>query len=141
MRYSLSRNQTPTAGKFELTKADIESQAMADFRRYGIAYRKKFGCASSDPVDVDNFVEELWGVTVEYESIAQPNADEVVLGFFDPSAKRIVVDGDRCGNPSRISFTVAHEAGHLSLHSFLSLKAGDATPKQGERLPRINDPT
>jgi Zn-dependent peptidase ImmA (M78 family) len=141
MRYKIGKNKLLSAGNYELTKADIESQAMADFRRYATQYLKKFGHPVSSPVDVDNFVEELWGVPIEYEEIGQPNPDELILGYFDPLNRKIVVDAEKCGIPMRVSFTVAHEAGHLALHSFLSLKTGDSTPKQREHLPQKNDPT
>jgi Zn-dependent peptidase ImmA (M78 family) len=59
-------------------------------------------------------VYELWGFSISVEVIPQ-NEDEEALGFLRPEARQVVVD-ENCTNQKRISFTVGHEAGHLSLH-------------------------
>lgn len=105
-------------GAFKLTTADIELQVMNDLTKYRSLYRERYGETAPAQLDVENLVKELWDVAVEYEDIPQEEGEEV-LGFFAPEIRTIVVDPRACNHPRRLSFTVAHEAGHLSLHSFL----------------------
>ncbi|OGZ64710.1 MAG: hypothetical protein A3A98_01820 [Candidatus Staskawiczbacteria bacterium RIFCSPLOWO2_01_FULL_40_39] len=117
MGLKITKKGIPIA-KLYISDEDIEWQAMADL----ITYRKKwlaaYGKPLTGPLDVDNFIKELWGMEVTYEELPQ-SADEESLGVFKPETQEVIIDPVACNHPKRISFTVAHEAGHLSLHVFL----------------------
>lgn len=102
---------------FKLSSADIESQAVEDLSRYREVFKDRHGAIPSADLDVESMAEALWGLRVDYESIPQTPEYET-LGYLVPN-ERIVVDPQLCGHRRRISFTVAHEAGHQSLHSFM----------------------
>lgn len=103
---------------FQLTSQEIEAQALTDLCRYRKIFFEKYGKQTASTLDVENFVKELWGVDISYDSLPQEE-DEEFLGNFIPESNSIVIDAETCKNPGRISFTIAHEAGHLSLHAFL----------------------
>jgi Zn-dependent peptidase ImmA (M78 family) len=107
-----------SVGTFRLTSTDIEQQMISDLLRYRGLFLSRYGSAAATPLDVESFIKELWGIEVDYDEFQQ-NDDEDLLGLFEPEKQRIVIDPKACNNKGRISFTVAHEAGHLSLHSFL----------------------
>lgn len=103
---------------FKLTFEDIEQQAANDLLRYRRIFQSRYGNVASMPLDVESFIKELWGVEISYDELEQTVNDEL-LGIFEPEKQQIIIDPKACNNRGRISFTVAHEAGHLSLHSFL----------------------
>lgn len=118
------KNWNPTQEIFELTKDDIELQVMRDLQKYSKAYYDKYQKSAPEKFDVDNFISELWNFEIKFESIKQPEGEEI-LGCLRPENKEIIVDSDQCHNDGRINFTIAHEAGHLSLHaSMLRLENG-----------------
>lgn len=114
MKVRVTKNWNPLADSFQLTKQEIESQVLSDLSKYRQLYQERYGKPAPSPLDVDNFVYELWGFSLCIEAIPQNN-DEETLGFLRPEAQQVVVD-EGCTNQKRISFTVGHEAGHLSLH-------------------------
>jgi Zn-dependent peptidase ImmA (M78 family) len=116
VRFSSKGNIATNA--FRLTPEEIEEQVLSDLTKYRKAFLEKHGIHAPTPLDVESLVKELWGVEVGYEEIPQ-TAGEETLGYYIPSTKTIVVDPEVCNNAKRLSFTVAHEAGHLSLHSFM----------------------
>lgn len=118
MKLRVSSKGTVAMGAFKLTGAEIELQVATDLTAYRKVFRERYGAAPATPLDVESFVKERWGVEVMYEDIPQ-TADEEILGYFAPEVRAIVVDPRVCNHPRRVSFTVAHEAGHLSLHAFL----------------------
>ncbi len=103
---------------FKLTAVEIEEQVLSDLFRYQKEYFARHGSSAKSPLDVENFIKELWGIEVSYDDLPQ-SKEEDNLGYFEPEKQLIVIDPRTCNNPGRISFTVAHEAGHLSLHAFL----------------------
>lgn len=103
---------------FRLSLEDIERQVMVDLAKYQQLYHKKYGKNPEMPLDTENYVKELWDTNVSYENIEQPLGEEV-LGFYDSIENKIIADPQVCNNPRRLSFTIAHEAGHISLHSFM----------------------
>lgn len=132
MKLRLSSAGKVAVGAFKLTGQEIEAQVMTDLTSYRIAFQQRYGVQPSVPLDVESLVKELWGVEVLYEDIPQL-PDEEVLGYFAPEIRSIVVDPQACNNPRRLSFTVAHEAGHLSLHAFMFPATGD---KRASRTTR-----
>ena len=124
MKIRVAKNWNPLSDTYQLTKEEIESQVLGDLAKYRKVYSEKYGKSSPVPLDVDNYVQELWGFSVSFEAISQDSEIEDTLGFLRPETRQVVV-GDGCVNQRRISFTVAHEAGHLSLHGPLfSMKDG-----------------
>lgn len=120
MKVRVAQNWNPLADTYQLTKEEIESQVLGDLAKYRKIYSEKYGKSSPVPLDVDNYVQELWGFNVSFESIQQDSDTEETLGLLRPETHQVVID-DSCTNQRRISFTVAHEAGHLSLHGPLFL--------------------
>lgn len=118
MKLRINSKGTVAMGAFKLTGAEIELQVLTDLTTYRKVFRERYGAAPAALLDVESLVKELWGVEVIYEDIPQP-ADEEILGYFAPEVRSIVVDPRICNHPRRVSFTVAHEAGHLSLHAFM----------------------
>jgi len=115
MKLRVLKNWNPLADTYQLTKQDIESQVLGDLVKYRKIYSDKYHKSAPTPIDVDNYVQELWGFSISFESVPQDSDNEDTLGFLRPETRQVVID-DGCTNQRRISFTVAHEAGHLSLH-------------------------
>ncbi len=118
MKIRMIKTWNPLADSFQLTRREIESQVLSDLSKYRERYQEHYGKPAPVPLDVDNFVFELWGFSVSFENIPHQTSDEEILGFLRPETKQVVVNDD-CTNQKRISFTVSHEAGHLSLHRAL----------------------
>ncbi len=123
MKIRITKNLNPLADSFQLTKQEIESQVLSDLSKYRKLYQERYSKPAPTPLDVDNFVSELWGFSISMESIPQ-DIDKETLGFLRPESRQVVIHED-CTNQKRISFTVGHEAGHLSLHGQLFKKNGD----------------
>lgn len=115
MKIRVAKNWNPLTDTYQLTKEEIESQVLSDLAKYRKTYADKYGKSASRTIDVDNYIQELWGFSVSFEPITQDSIDEDTLGFLRPETRQVVVD-DSCTNQRRISFTIAHEAGHISLH-------------------------
>lgn len=132
MKVSFVKGGRITAATYQLSKSDIEQQAFSDFTKYARIYQEKNKKPVQYPIDVDHMAKELWGVEVSYASISQVDGEET-LGYFDHKKREIVVDPEICKNDARTTFTVAHEIGHLSLHSFLM-----TFPKQNSRRKKTD---
>jgi Zn-dependent peptidase ImmA (M78 family) len=140
MKMRLSSKGRVAIGGLKLTTQEIESQVMTDLTKYRSLFQERYGKAAPAQLDVENLVKELWGVDVTYEDIPQ-NADEETLGYFAPEVKTIVIDPQVCNNPRRVSFTVAHEAGHLSLHSFLFASNATASTQRTTKHKIVTNPS
>jgi len=121
MKIRVTKTWNPLADSFQLTKHEIESQVLSDLSKYRQRYHERYGKPAQIPLDVDNFVQELWGFSISVEAVPQEIEEEEILGFLRPENKQVVVD-ENCTNQKRISFTIGHEAGHLSLHGPLFKK-------------------
>lgn len=115
MRMRVTKNWNPLIDSYQLTKQEIESQVLGDLAKYRHKYSEKYNKPAPTPLDVDNYVHELWGFGVTFEKIIEDSEEKETLGFLRPETQEVVVNED-CTNQRRISFTVAHEAGHLALH-------------------------
>lgn len=115
MKIRVAKNWNPLADSYQLTKQEIESQVLSDLTKYRHKYSEKYNKPAPLPIDVDNYVQELWEFSVVFEKIKADSEEQETLGFLRPETQQIVVNED-CKNQRRISFTIAHEAGHLSLH-------------------------
>ena len=127
MKVSFAGGKKLTAGTYQLTRQDIEQQALSDLAKYVRLFQERQGGSVTYPLDVDHMAKELWGASVSYRGIPQ-SVDEEVLGYYDHSKKEIVVDPEVCSSDGRTTFTVAHELGHISLHSCIM-----AFPQQGAK--------
>lgn len=116
MRVRMYKNWNPLRQIFQLTQEEIGLQVLHDVRSYNDAYSKKYGKQAPEQLDVDNFIAERWGFEIVFDSIKQQEGEEV-LGYTSPKDGTVVVDPEQCGSKERITFTVAHEAGHLALHA------------------------
>lgn len=116
MKIATKNNLDTLLGTYPLRKEDIESQVLSDLSRYRRGYYTKYKKSAPNPLDVDNYVQELWEFSICFEAITQNSEEVEILGFLRPETRQIIVD-ESCTNQRRISFTIAHEAGHLSLHA------------------------
>lgn len=131
----------PVADSFILTKAEIEQQVASDLARFRTEYNTEYNGAPPNPFDVEMFISVLWGFNVVYEEIEQEDEEES-LGTLRPETQEVVVDS-RCTHHGRLSFTIAHEAGHLSLHGPLFCREGSkiigwATPPEKRNKKKDN---
>ncbi|HBO17140.1 MAG: hypothetical protein UR69_C0002G0205 [Candidatus Moranbacteria bacterium GW2011_GWE2_35_2-] len=134
MKIKLHKNWIPFVDTYRLTKDEIEFQVMQDIRKYKEIYQKKFNKAPSEKLDIDNYIEIMWGFQIVFHEIVPDTSDDEIWGYLDPENKIIYVNPN-C-SPERINFTVAHEAGHLSLHlSMMRLENGEVVGWQGKPLP------
>lgn len=123
-RLRLHKNWNPLEEIYDLTKKEIEFQVMQDLQKYNQNFLQRYSRPVSDDFDVDNFVAENWGFEIVFDSLDQTEGEEI-LGCLKPRDKKIIVDADQCKTQARINFTIAHEAGHLSLHaSMMRLENG-----------------
>lgn len=135
MRVRVHKNWNPLKEIFQLTREDIEMQVMQDVRSYNEVYLKKYGKQAPEQFDVDNFIAERWGFEIVFESIKQQEIEDV-LGYTDPKNRVVVVDSEQCGSKERITFTIAHEAGHLALHATMfRLENGKVVDWSNEPIP------
>lgn len=130
MKLRITKNLNPLADSFQLTKQEIESQVLSDLSKYRKLYQERYSKSAPTLLDVDNFVSELWGFSISVESVPQEDGKEA-LGFLRPESRQVVIH-EGCTNQKRISFTVGHEAGHLSLHGMLFKKDGDVIVGWGD---------
>lgn len=99
-----------------LTNKMIEDQVIKDL----ISYQRAIRGSLTHPVFPDEVIEKVWGVTVDYLDEVLSKDGEQVLACFDPGAKKVYLNNSIRGTEGMVSFTLAHEAGHISLHNFLS---------------------
>ena len=123
MTVRLTSKSGLSAKTYFLSYDDVESQVMQDLARYQkICVEKGYSIDTNQPLDVDHFAEVLFGVEIEHTNIPQMPTEEV-LGYYDPLNNKIVCDPEVCNSDGRIAFTIAHETGHISLHSCLAVGA------------------
>jgi hypothetical protein len=87
MKINFTKNGVITPGTFQLTRDDIERQAVSDFSKYIRIFQERYKRPITDPLDVDNVAYELWNVEVVYQTINKSNQDEV-LGYYDYLQKK-----------------------------------------------------
>lgn len=139
MKVRMPRKWDPLADSFILTKADIEQQVANDLVRFRTEYNTKHNETPPSPFDVEMFISLLWGFNVVYEEMEQ-ETDEESLGTLRPETQEIIID-PQCTHHGRLSFTIAHEAGHLALHGPLFRRennkiVGWATPPEKRNKKR-----
>lgn len=117
MKFRNSKHWNPINDSIALTKKEIESQAESDFLRYNKSYHTRYQKSVSWPLDIDAVISELWGYGIVYEALPQSSEAEEVLGLLDMTSRKVIIDRGRCGSEAVVSLTLAHEAGHLSLHA------------------------
>jgi Zn-dependent peptidase ImmA (M78 family) len=96
----------------------IEKQVICDLISFQKTTKKKLVW----PIDLELFVKNLWGLNVNYlDEIKNGNSKDTIVGCLLVKDKCIQVNLSENKNDGRINFTIAHEAGHASLHSSLSI--------------------
>lgn len=99
-----------------LTNEMIELQAQNDLRRF----QQLSGKPLSFPIYPDEILLAVWGIEVEYlDEVVDPSG-ESVLACFVSEKKTVYVNNSLRGSEGRVSYTIAHETGHVSLHNFLT---------------------
>lgn len=139
MKVRMPKKWDPLADSFILTKIEIEQQVASDLARFRTEYSAKYNEIPPSPLDVEMFISLLWGFNVVYEEMEQGDNEES-LGTLRPETQEIIVDS-QCTHQGRLSFTMAHEAGHLSLHGPLFRREGGkivgwATPPEKRNKKR-----
>jgi Zn-dependent peptidase ImmA (M78 family) len=99
-----------------MTNSMIEAQAIQDL----CAYQKAIGKRLTYPIYADEVIQTVWGVDVEYVDDLQDKDGKAILACFSPHERKVHVNTSEKGTEGRMSFTLAHEAGHVSIHDFLS---------------------
>lgn len=100
-----------------LSNEMIEQQAWQDL----LNFNKKTKKGLSFPVYPEEIIKALWDIEVEYQdSFCELGED--ILACFIPSKKLVRVYTKNNSVEGRVSFSLAHEAGHISLHNFLEDK-------------------
>ena len=99
-----------------MTNSMIEAQTIQDL----CAYQKATGKSLSYPIYADEVIQTVWGVEVEYVDGLQDKDGNTILACFSPHERKVHVNMSEKGTEGRMSFTLAHEAGHVSIHDFLS---------------------
>lgn len=98
----------------------IEKQVICDLISFQRIIRKKIEW----PIDLEFYVKSLWGLNVDYlDEIKNDNSKDDIVGCLLVKAKCIQVNLSKNKSDGRINFTIAHEAGHASLHSNLSISS------------------
>lgn len=93
----------------------ISSQVGEDLRKYRVKVRRSLEL----PIYPDEIAETLWGITTVYPDHVLDESGSDVLACYNPSKKTIEINISERENEGRVSFTIAHEVGHISMHSFL----------------------
>lgn len=102
--------------KIILSNEMIETQVSYDL----ISFQKKIKKAIMWPIDLEYYIESLWGLNVLYDdNIIHPESKEEIVGYLSVPNKEIGINLSANKNEGRINFTLAHEIGHVSLHSTL----------------------
>jgi len=82
-------------------------------------YQAKTGKTLEFPIYPDEIAETLFDISFEYpRHVFDPLGIEV-LASFDPNKKIIRINDSLKGSKGRVSFTIAHELAHASMHSFM----------------------
>lgn len=120
-----------------LKERDIEMEAEALLTQY----EKAFGPLKELPIPIESILESHLGLTIDFDALSAAFGEEV-LGACYMNTKRIVVDEslDPTQSPhqeGRYRFTLAHEAGHWSLHRRYFIP----DPRQGLLFPSDGKPS
>lgn len=109
----------------------IENQANLDLT----TYVQNTGKPISFPIFADEVLQSVWGVEVGYDNTITDGKGEPALACFIPSKMTVLVNDSIEGTHGRGCFTLAHEAGHVSLHNYLAApQACTALDARGERI-------
>lgn len=109
-------NKHSASGVPFLTEEMIEAQALMDIG----SFVRKTERALSFPIYPDELLKALWDIEVEYPELVTDSKGKPVLAYFLPSERVVRISTAIRGNEGRVSFTTAHETGHVSLHDFLT---------------------
>ncbi|MBV9159896.1 MAG: ImmA/IrrE family metallo-endopeptidase [Candidatus Kaiserbacteria bacterium] len=95
--------------------AMIEEQAWQDL----LNYRRKSSRVTPFPIYVDEVLNKLWNVEVRYMDNVRDADGEIALAAFSPELRAVFLNTSARANEGQVSYSLAHEAGHVSLHAFL----------------------
>jgi Zn-dependent peptidase ImmA (M78 family) len=114
--------------KVFLNSEMIEKQAQEDT----IAFQKKIKKPISYPIDLDFFAESLWNTEVFYEDdFSSFDVDNDTVAFLSTKeGNKIVINLEKNKHEGRTNFSIAHEIGHISLHSSIGSYPFDCKIKE-----------
>ncbi len=113
----------------------IEQQAACDLLKYRALTKK----ALLFPIYPEEILETLWNIRIEYVPTIENSDGEHILACYYPSLKKVVISEGENKNPGRLSFSIAHEAGHVSLHQF-ALQEGKTKSRDCGDFLEIDNP-
>jgi Zn-dependent peptidase ImmA (M78 family) len=123
-----------------LTDEMVEHQAMLDLERYAALTGKEI----TFPIYPEEIIEKLWSVSIENRESITDDRGAPAFAYFSPKERSVFVNLSAAAeSEGRSSFTIAHEAGHISLHDFAS-NADDSvcfgySNTSGENRERIKE--
>jgi len=105
-------------------------------------YARKYGTVTAPPVPVEEILEVLLGLDIDFDDLEQMLGMDGVLGATWFEDKRVVVDTSLdptvdSSKEGRYRFTVAHEIGHWQFHRHLFVR----NPAQGSLFGGDNQPS
>lgn len=98
-----------------LSNEMIENQAWQDL----LKFQKVSKNSLTFPIYPEEVMSSVWSVEVEYVNDLKSDKGEKLLAHYVPEDKIVRINESIKGVEGRVSFSLAHEAGHISLHSFL----------------------
>ncbi|MBI4158289.1 MAG: ImmA/IrrE family metallo-endopeptidase [Candidatus Yanofskybacteria bacterium] len=98
------------------TDEAIATQVEEDLRKY----QAKTGKPIEFPIYPDEIAKSLWEISTEYPDHVYDESGNDVLARFDATKRVIEVSSSKRANDGQVSFTTAHEVGHISMHGFMS---------------------
>ncbi|QQG42826.1 MAG: ImmA/IrrE family metallo-endopeptidase [Candidatus Giovannonibacteria bacterium] len=99
-----------------LSNEMIESHASEDL----LKFQKVTGHPLAFPIYPEEVLRNIWGIQVEYLDRVKSLEGEEVLACFMPGTHSVRLNNSMHSVEGSVTFSIAHETGHVSLHNFLS---------------------
>ena len=94
-----------------LSNSELEGRTQALLKSWGDAEDVRHPVF---PIDVKRLATDFLGIQVKFGSLGRG-----VIAEFRVPTETFILDQEHNRNPSRARFSIAHEIGHLELHSAL----------------------
>lgn len=109
------RNDDQNAIPF-LTNEMVEHQAALDLQQFA----RVTGKPLSFPIYPEEVLSNLWDVDTRFEEILFDPDGKDILARYVPGKKCVLAHSPPGAHQGRLTFSLAHEVGHVSLHSYIS---------------------
>lgn len=118
-----------------LSNEMIENQAWQDL----VSFQKAVGKKTSFPIYPDEIIEKLWNIEIQYVDEWSDCTQDDWLACYLPDLDLVKINNKQKGVEGRVSFSLAHEAGHISLHRFLLKDKGFKKLDDSNQIERQAD--